>query len=85
MREEAEIRAALREWIVRRAQASADRVLQDNTPILAPGLLSSLDVVELILFIESLRGEEVEVDSIEPEALTDVNSLYDTFFRASAA
>jgi acyl carrier protein len=85
VRGEAEIRAALRKWIVTRAQASADKVLQDDTPILAPGLLSSLDVVELILFIESLRGEEVEVDSIEPEALTDVNSLYETFFRASAA
>jgi acyl carrier protein len=85
LRGEAEIRAALRKWIVTRAQASADKVLQDDTPILAPGLLSSLDVVELILFIESLRGEEVEVDSIEPEALTDVNSLYETFFRASAA
>jgi acyl carrier protein len=85
VRSEAEIRKALREWIVTRAQASPGRELQDDTPILAPGLLSSLDVVELILFIESLRGEEVEVERIEPEALTDVNTLYDTFFRASGA
>jgi len=82
---EAEIRAALRQWILKRAQAEAGRELRDDTPILEPGLLSSLDVVELILFIESLRGEEVDVELIEPEALTDVNALYDTFFRARAA
>jgi acyl carrier protein len=85
VRSEAEIRAALRQWILTRAQAEAGRVLHDDTPILEPGLLSSLDVVELILFIESLRGEEVDVDRIEPEALTDVDALYDAFFRARAA
>ncbi len=85
MRSEAEIRTALRQWILKRAQAEAGRVLLDDTPILEPGLLSSLDVVELILFIESLRGEEVDVESIEPEALTDLDALYDAFFRARAA
>jgi acyl carrier protein len=82
---EADIRAKLRRWILVRAQAESDREMHDDTPILEPGLLSSLDVVELILFIESLRGEEVDVDLIEPEAFTDLNTLYDTFFRARAA
>ena len=41
-----------------------------------------LDVVELVIFIESLRGEEVDVDSIEPEALLNVDSLFETFFKA---
>jgi acyl carrier protein len=42
--------------------------------------LSSLDIVELILFIESLRGSEVDQDSIEPESLTNIDSLYANFF-----
>ena len=56
----------------------------DDTPILGAGLLSSLDVVELILFIESLRGSEVDVDSIEPEALTSIDTLCSTFFGPGA-
>jgi len=36
--------------------------------------------VELILFIESLRGAEVDVDRIEPEALTSIDTLFATFF-----
>jgi hypothetical protein len=38
--------------------------------------------VELILFVENLRGSEVDVDQIEPEALLHIDSLYETFFRA---
>lgn len=57
--------------------------LSDDTPILESGLLSSLDVVELIVFIESLKGEEVDVDRIEPDALANVEALYQTFFAAS--
>lgn len=56
--------------------------MDDRTPILDSGILSSLDVVELVIFIESLRGEEVDVDSIEPEALLNVDSLFETFFKA---
>ena len=36
--------------------------------------------MELILFIESLRGAEVDVDRIEPEALTSIDTLFATFF-----
>lgn len=77
---ETEIRSHLRDWILERAQAAPDRVLEDETPILDTGLLSSLDVVELILYVESLRGEEVDVDDIEPEILTNINTLYEGFF-----
>jgi hypothetical protein len=37
-------------------------------------------VVELVLFIESLRGEEVDVDAIEPESLRNVDTLFEAFF-----
>lgn len=79
MTTEAGIRDDLRSWIIRRSKAGIDR-LDDETPILDSGILSSLDVVELIVFIESLRGEEVDVDDIEPESLTNIDTLYETFF-----
>jgi acyl carrier protein len=70
----------LRRWILGRSRAGGVGALDDRTPILESGILSSLDVVELILFVESLRGEEVDVDRIEPEALTNIDTLYDAFF-----
>ena len=79
--DEAEIRGQLREWIRAHARGGSSPELDDETPILEDGLLSSLDVVELILFVEELRGEEVDVESLEPEVMESVNTLYDAFFR----
>jgi acyl carrier protein len=77
---ESDIRQQLRTWIVNRAK-DKPKALQDDTPILESGILSSLDVVELILFIEQLRGgEEVAVDTLEPDAIRDVNAIYQSFF-----
>jgi acyl carrier protein len=79
-RSETEVRDQLRTWILRRSKSAAGTGLKDDTPILESGLLSSLDVVELILFVESLRGEEIDVDAIEPEVLTNIDTIYDGFF-----
>lgn len=78
--DEKEIRESLRSWILERSGASPDRLSSDKQPILDEGLLSSLDVVEFILFIESLRDEEVDIEAIEPEVFNSVDSLVETFF-----
>jgi acyl carrier protein len=77
---ESEIRQQLRTWIINRAKDKPDG-LRDDMPILESGILTSLDVVELILFIEKLRGgAEVSVDNLEPSAFRDINSIYRSFF-----
>ena len=66
--DEAEIRARLRQWIVSHAKANPTAArLDDQTPLLDTGLLSSLDIVEFVLYVEEIRGEEVDTDDIEPE------------------
>ncbi len=81
---ETEIRERLRGWILERSGATGERLASDDLPILEEGLLSSLDIVEFILFIESLRGEEVDIEAIEPEVFTNVNTLYKAFFAGVA-
>ncbi len=78
---DSEIQSALRTWIVDRAKdRPAD--MKDDTPVLETGILSSLDVVELILYVEHLKGGEVEVDDLNAESIRDVNAIYSTFFEA---
>jgi len=76
---ETEIRKQLRGWIYDRAKDKPER-LDDATPILADGILSSLDVVEFVLFIENLRGAEVDVDALAPESFRDVDAIWKSFF-----
>ena len=82
--DESEIRAALRAWILEHAKSASGVELTDSTPILETGLLSSLDVVEFVLFIEELRGEEVDTDDIEPEVFTSVDTLWAGFFASAS-
>jgi acyl carrier protein len=78
--DEPKIRGQLRQWILEHSKASNFGDLRDDTPVLERGILSSLDIVEFVLFIESLRGEEVDTDAIEPEAFTSVDTLWTSFF-----
>lgn len=80
---ELEVKAKLRDWIAKHARKSLTADFDDNTSVLELGILSSLDIVEFVLFIENLRGSEVDADDIEPEAFTSINSLYSAFFAAS--
>lgn len=78
--DEATIRKNLRRWILDHSKAQVRGDLTDTTPILEQGILSSLDIVEFVLYIESLRGEEVDTDAIEPEVFTSVDTLWAGFF-----
>lgn len=80
--QEHEVRARLREWIAKHAKKPLTADFSDQTPVLEEGFLSSLDVVEFVLYIEDLRGNEVDADAIEPEAFTNIDTLYAAFFRS---
>ncbi len=84
MEEEVAIKLKLRDWIVSRSKIPlSDGELDDDTPVIEAGYLSSLDIVEFILYIESLRGEEVELEDLEPEMFVSTNTMYQTFFAPS--
>lgn len=81
--QEPEVRAKLRGWIAKHAKKPFTAEFTDETPVLELGILSSLDVVEFVLFIEDLRGGDVDADDIGPEAFTSIDTLYFAFFAKS--
>lgn len=70
----------LREWIEQRASRSVNGGLQDDTPILEQRVISSLQVMELLLFIERIAGKPVNVGQLKPGSFRSVDSIYNTFF-----
>ncbi|MCR9093679.1 MAG: acyl carrier protein [bacterium] len=80
---EPEIKTKLRDWILEHAKDRPAELL-DDTPILEHGILSSLEVVELILFVEHLLGDEVDTDDLDADSIRDVNAIYETFFTVDA-
>lgn len=81
--QESDVRTKLRDWILKHAKAAPTSAFSDQTLLLEEGILSSLDIVEFVLFIESLRGEDVDVDDIEPEVFTSIDTLVAAFFATA--
>lgn len=79
---ETDVRQKIRLWVVNRAKEKP-KAFADDTPILESGLLTSLDVVELVLFLEQLRdGEEIPADQLDHTSIRDVNTIYSKFFAS---
>ena len=79
MTSEAEVRAALRAWIAARSR-TLEPELTDTTPILERRLITSLQIMDLILYVEHLSGRAIDVRQLRPGAFRDVESIYARFF-----
>jgi hypothetical protein len=80
MKSEGEVRETLRGWVCRTGGRIQPDQMRDDTPILEHRLITSLQVMDLILFLEQLRGAPLDVEAIRPGAFRDINAIYDSFF-----
>jgi len=61
--------------------AGAD--FDDSTPLISSRLITSLQVTELLLFIEEIRAEPLDIGLLKPGVFRDIDSIYATFFAIS--
>lgn len=74
-------RAALRAWILERRPGIDPAALRDDTPLLKSRLLTSLDLLELIAFLERLRARPVCVEELRAGAFHDLDAVCRTFLE----
>ena len=82
MSAEERIRDALREWVAKTSGTSSIGDIADDTPIFRSGILKSVQVTDLILYIEELAKRRVDVEKIKPGGFRDINSIYINFFSS---
>jgi len=85
MRTETEIRGALRDWIVKTNGKIQPEQLNDETPIIEQRVITSLQVMDLIFFIEKLSNKSIEVENLKVGVFRNINAIYENFFQAWAA
>ncbi|HVM04181.1 MAG TPA: hypothetical protein VM242_03320 [Acidimicrobiales bacterium] len=76
---EAELRDALRVWVREHSPAPVGDDFSDTTPLIASGHLTSLQVTDLLLFVEELRRAPLDPASLRPGVFRDVDTIYATF------
>jgi acyl carrier protein len=76
------MREAIRSWISEHSRKAMSGELTDATPIIEEGILSSVQVPDLILFIEELRGRAVDINELKPGAFRSVDAIVRTFLSS---
>jgi acyl carrier protein len=85
MKTEHETREALRRWITDASKRAEQPLITDSTPIIEERIITSLQVMDLILYIEKLRGRRVEMDDLRPGVFNNIDAIYASFFAGVAA
>ena len=85
MKTEAEIRQALREWVTKAGGQTRPDELLDDTPLIESRIISSLQVMDLLLFIERLSGLSIDTGELDVSVLRSIDTIYHHFFGARHA
>ncbi len=76
-----DIKQALRDFVRSKSQNVDSATITDQTLIIEEGLISSVDVLELIFLIENLGGIEIDATELEPDMLQSIDSIYQAFLE----
>jgi hypothetical protein len=74
-------RDALREWIRGRNLGIPPGEPADGTPIIERRYLTSLQVADLLLYIEELRQAPVDPSRLKPGVFASIDSIHAAFFE----
>jgi hypothetical protein len=75
----------LRAWILANGRRVDDAELTDDTPLLERRILSSLQIADLLRFLEELRGTPVELEGLSGAAFRDLGAMGRAFLPAETS
>jgi acyl carrier protein len=82
MRSEEELKQELKNWVLLKSTKVKAEELSTSTPLIDTRIISSMQVMELILFLEKLKGSRLNMKNIKPGVFQDIDSIYNTFLKA---
>lgn len=74
-------RQVIRDWICSKARSVDGVSITDQTLIIEEGLITSVDVLELILLIEELGQIEIDATELEPDMLGSIDEICRSFLE----
>jgi acyl carrier protein len=85
MLSEAYLEDLIRVWVANNTQQHLPRMpaLQDSTDLIASGWLDSMGFVELLVYIQSVIGKEIDLSDLDPLEFSSIRGLVQGLVRAS--
>jgi acyl carrier protein len=81
MKTEEQYKNELREWVLKNSTKVTAEELTSATPLIETRIITSMQVMELILFLEKIKGSRLVIKNIKPGAFKNIDSIYDAFLR----
>lgn len=78
-----EVIDSLRVWLVEKDASIRAADITEETPIVERRILSSLQVANLLLYIEQMRGAPIEISSLRPGMFHSLAAIYQHFFAGA--
>tara|TARA_A100000164_G_scaffold346670_1_gene347489 strand:- start:89 stop:322 length:234 start_codon:yes stop_codon:yes gene_type:complete len=69
----------LRSFILENSEREISELNFDSA-IFETGILKSIQIMDLILFLEENSGKEIDVEGLKPGAFKDINTIIKNFF-----
>jgi acyl carrier protein len=83
MKTEEEFKIELKNWVLQKSTKITAQDLTYSTPLIDTRIISSMQVMELILFLEKLKGSRLNMKNIKPGVFQDIDSIYNSFLKVS--
>jgi acyl carrier protein len=80
-----DVHARVRRWILDQHPGHDDAQLTDATPLIEARLLTSLQVMDLVLLLEDLTGRPVDVTRLKPGVFANLAAIRQTFYPGEGA
>jgi hypothetical protein len=77
---ESDVKNLLRHWIHTASKKAELPPIADDTAIIEQRIITSLQVMDLLLYIEQLTNEPLDAGDLKPGSLKDINTIYKNFF-----
>jgi acyl carrier protein len=74
-----EAREQLRAWVVETNGKIRAEDLRDDTPLIEQRIITSLQIMDLILFLESLRPTPVDLSKLNGASFRDIDAVCRNF------
>ncbi len=78
---ESDAKKALRDWIISKSRHKDAAALTDETLVLEQRILNSVQIMDLILYLEELSQKPFDMEKLKPGVFSSVNKIYETFFQ----
>ncbi len=80
MNHEHPIKDELCRWVATHSAIFGEEAVPSNMAIIEKRIITSVQLMDLILYLEHLKGEPINPEHIKPGAFTSVDSIYQQFF-----